>query len=1481
MPPLPPTRTGTSDGWTEDDGDCAPYDATIYPGAKELCNDGIDHDCDGLSDATATKDPDCDDATIGISNLPLETLLQAAPANIMFVVDDSGSMDWEFMTVEGAQGLYYDSGAKYYVFDDPGAASSHRDNNYYGMILPDDMRASWRTQWHQYNRLYYNPAVDYVPWAKGDGTRYPNADPDLPYQDPTKLADVNRLDLNAEYFSLADVTGGDIDTIGIVIDSHHPGSGTFSATDTDPDKNWMSTNHNEGHRDDIWDTSRIGNGYSVTATWTPPALTPGYYDVYLWWRNIDGYSTAVLHTINHKDGPAGNPVATPINVDQRAQGLEDRWNRLGTDSFYFNGTGTENVVLNHTVAKNWHACADAVAFVPVPVGASILDSVKNAHYYVVTPKDDDADGHPDLDANGVWIPDEIYLVHLDGDVRYYRATVSASHYVTQLTEVTGTDIPDSIKPPVHKRIYDYLDQANPTTTEIYEAERQNFANWYSYYRRRELTAKAAIGEVIDDLSGVQVGIHYMNNAGISTPALKVRVTEVDETTGEELYVNNSVYLNSRLYDYDSSGGTPFRRALDRVGHYFDQGDGGDVGSIPGATWEGPWYMPDALGKSRGGECQQSFTIAFTDGYYNGPEPPAVSNNDGDGDQTGVTDADGDELYADAWGGTLADIAMKYYKNDLSGTLADRVPLNEANHELMPDGTPVDWQHMVTYTVAFGLSGTKNPEDYVLYSENPSQLNYPDWPHPLPNSNASELIDDMWHAAVNGRGMYLSAGNPESLVQSLSDILKNLVSRIGSGSSLSINGEELHAGTEMYQAMYSTGGWWGDVKAYSYNPITGMFDTASPTWSANHALGMGTDWDTVDWDTGREIATYTPGTLASGYTDRGGLPFRWASLDAAQKALLRDDPVTTAVETIDADGSDRLAYIRGDNSNEKKNGGAFRDRLGKLGDIVHSAPVYESYIRLEDIDGDSFLDEVPYGVIYASANDGMLHAFHSEDGSEIFGYVPNLVYDHLNMLSVAEPNFRHMYYLDLTPHVRDIGKYVSGVFVSEKLLVGGLGKGGKGYFCLDVTNPGNNRESNAASWVKWEYPHADSTAAEKDNMGYSFSEAFLVKTTAAGHEWAVIFGNGYASDSHTAALYVLDARTGELIRMIDTLATGNNGLSTPTPVDVNGDYKADYVYAGDLKGNLWKFDLTGNDPALWGSSYLNVGNGAPEPLFRARGRKKDASGNYTMPADVYEQAITTKVNVIQHCDKDQHGAMVLFGTGQFLSTIDADDIRYQSIYGVWDYGTGSDQYLGAFNRGGTQQLSNQLDSATLLEQTVVQWQDYSGRWLRTLTDHEPIWITNVHGNPTNHVGWYFDLPLEKERVIRNSFVRDGKLVIITSIPEDDPCSAGGDSIVHEINACTGGRVAEAQFDVNGDGYIDDNDLVTIANPDWFDGSGLPEFIRVPPTGMKFDTMMYPPVILMTPNGQTERKFFSTASGGIATMEELAESRGMFYWRTIER
>jgi len=1084
--------------------------------------------------------------------------------------------------------------------------------------------------------------------------------------------------------------------------------------------------------------------------------------------------------------------------------------------------------------------------------------------------DADSDGVPDEDANGVPVVDKVYLVNLDGDIRYYEVSVNASNQITDFIEVTGAAIPESIKPPVHPAIYGYVDEDNPTATEVYEAELQNFVNWYSFYRRRELTAKAAIGEVIDDLRGVQVGIHYINRRSKSFPVEKVRVTEVDDVTAEEIYVDKTASILARLYDYDSSGSTPLRRALQDVGEYYDQEDGNGTGGLGNNKW-GPWYMPDASGNSTGGECQQSFAVLFTDGFYNGSSPN-VGNQD-----TGVTsplDQNNRQLFADSYSNTLADVAMEYYKNDLSAGadgLADRVPTNDANNDVNQQ------QHMVTYTVAFGLKGTLNQDDYMLYNEEPALLNYPVWPYPDPDSNEPELIDDLWHAAVNSRGMYLSAENPEMLVSSLVKIMQNLVSRIGSGSSLSINGEELHTGTVMYQASYSTDGWWGDVKAHAVSPITGMVTTDTYLWSASEALGSGSDWDTVNWDTGRNIATFDPDPISG-----GGLAFRWASLTTDQQAQLNDNPLTGAVDS-DGLGEDRLEYIRGSNAKEKKKfGGIFRDRYSKLGDIVHSAPFYVGYVKYEDTNGDGVDEEIPYGVLYANANDGMMHAFHDSDGHELFGYVPNLVFDHLNMLPVAEPNFQHMYYLDLTPQIKEIGAVTGGVFHSEKLLVSGLGKGGKGYFCLDVTDPENNTEVNAGSWVKWEYPQQNATAAEKDNMGYSFSEAYFVKSYATSHEWVVVFGNGYASASGTAALYVVDARSGELLNMIDTGMIGNNGLSTPTPIDINGDRKVDYVYAGDLLGNVWKFDLTDTDPANWGSAYLDTVSGDPEPLFTARGRTKNPDGSYVDPPNIYAQPITTKLNVIKHCDVTKNGFLVLFGTGKYLSTADADNTQYQTIYGVWDYGQTSDEYLGVFNRGGTNQLSNQAETVTLLEQTIVHWNDANfNTWLRVLSDHEPTWATDILGHLTHNAGWYVDLPLDKERVIRNSFVRDGKLIMITSIPEDDPCAAGGDSIVHEMNACSGGRLDSAQFDANGDGIIDENDLIQIQNPDWSPGSGLPEFITVPPTGIKYDTMMYPPIILTTPGGLTERKYFSTAAGNISTLEEQSERRGMFYWRKFER
>ncbi|MCP4245720.1 MAG: hypothetical protein GY778_01605, partial [bacterium] len=327
-----------NDGWSEDDGDCMPNDGTIYPGAEELCN-GTDWDCDGLDGVNDPIDPDCDDVLVGIANVPLDTLLQAAPANIMFVVDDSGSMDWETLTVEGDQGRYL--GDRTYVFDD-----SSRDNEYSGDIFNKTHRSDWRTQWHHWNRMYYNPSVEYLPWPNGDGTRYANADTRCPAQDPTvpprdtngdSIMDDNCLDMLDDYFSLAD-TGSDPDVMGIVIDSDDPGSGTFTFSGP-----WrQSVNNGEGHNNDMWDTGGNSNGTTSTATWTPAPLAAGYYEVYAWWRDTRGYARNVSYRINHKVSDTDSSAAnTTIQVNQERN--SDQWNRLGTTAYYFDGTGTENV----------------------------------------------------------------------------------------------------------------------------------------------------------------------------------------------------------------------------------------------------------------------------------------------------------------------------------------------------------------------------------------------------------------------------------------------------------------------------------------------------------------------------------------------------------------------------------------------------------------------------------------------------------------------------------------------------------------------------------------------------------------------------------------------------------------------------------------------------------------------------------------------------------------------------------------------------------------------------------------------------------------------------------------------------------------------------------------------------------------------------------------------------------------------------------
>ncbi|MGW8300686.1 MAG: PilC/PilY family type IV pilus protein [Desulfobacterales bacterium] len=955
---------------------------------------------------------------------------------------------------------------------------------------------------------------------------------------------------------------------------------------------------------------------------------------------------------------------------------------------------------------------------------------------------------------------------------------------------------------------------------------QNFVNWFSYHRRREFVAKAAIARVLKELDGVRVGILGINEQVIEPlkPVKAVISGEFkDETDG----------IIETLYGYKSGGGTPLKHGLEKVGEYYRKNNG----NLEGKKGDAP-YPAD------GGACQQSFTIVVTDGYYSDTDYNSVGNADGDNDNA---EWGGNQVpFKDAYSDTLADIAMHYYATDLIPAMDDKVPTNKWDR--------ADHQHMVTFAVAFGVSGTlepddyeddRNSEDYLKYitkKEEPREYGaYVVWPD-IPGDRRAESIDDLWHATVNGRGVFVNAGEPKKLVEGLLGIIKDIKARQPtSAASVTVNGDWLYGNIGpdvlIFQGSYSyiNDEWAGEVSAYHLNQTTGEVITASPEWLASEKL------QNKAWDD-RDIFTFDG--------DHSGQVFVYDDLTADQKGMLGPD-----AENV-------VNFIRG----EDPGGG---NRANMLGDIVHSAVV--------------FIDDV----VYVGANDGMLHAINAkpksvltdpEPGEELFAYVPYLVFGHLKDL--ADPDYDHRFYVDLTPTVQK-GENLLGESVDDTILVGGLGKGGMGYFALDITNP----YAMSKNEVLWEFPNNNTAEEHVKDMGYSYSKPAVVRSRSAAYPWIVIAGNGYNSPDGKSVLFILDAITGTVIRKIQAGTGPDNGLSSPIAIDVNHDDVVDFVYAGDLKGNLWKFDLTGDAAAKWQVAFGNIGN--PAPLFVAR----DAAGA--------PQPITSQPDVMLHPEK--HGYIVCFGTGKFLGIGDYSDIQMQTIYGIWDYGDtvfqapdvwspdDDNEYLGAFvsRDRSVRQLSNTYlsEKVKLLQQVATDFEVDSGAGeitVRILSDKNPVWDTMADPqgggqlpDPTNSndndAGWYLDLNVYPgERVIGDVILRDGILIAIGFIPEQSRCSSGGDSIFMELNAFTGGRIGAIQFDIHDDGVVGEDDLVEVV----IDG----KTVKVPPSGKKLSGHIQPPAIINL-DEKREVKYMSSPGGGIVKITEKPAKTGIAYWMEL--
>lgn len=647
-----------------------------------------------------------------------------------------------------------------------------------------------------------------------------------------------------------------------------------------------------------------------------------------------------------------------------------------------------------------------------------------------------------------------------------------------------------------------------------------------------------------------------------------------------------------------------------------------------------------------------------------------------------------------------------------------------------------------------------------------------------DSNASGTPDlaSEWDANSDGvPDNYVLATQPDKLVSGLSSAFLDIIARTGSSASVGASSTSLRSGTNVYQVIFNSGEWFGELIAYPIS-TAGVIGTAA--WNAGTKLATPTA-------STRAIITYNPASA-------DGVSFRWASLTAAQQATIQGaDSVTVA--------QDRLNYLRGDGTNETCAGACaagypFRQRpTNKLGDIVNSSPQHvgapSGQYELPQFLLTAYLTDSDYltfrsanigrtPVVYAGANDGMLHGFNAcspvgtgctaaNQGTELLAYVPSSVYSNLRSLSL--PGYTHKYFVDGSPTVADAK--ISGDW--KTVLVGGLNAGGRGVFALDVTTPSTFSEATAKNIVLWEFNDSHDT-----DMGYTYAKPLIAKMnngTGTG-KWAAIFGNGYNSASGIAKLFILYIEEGvdgtwnatDFVK-IDTKAGSvslPNGLASVNAIDRNIDGTVDTIYAGDLLGNMWKFDVSDTNDNNWKVAFGSTP--APAPLFTACGGACSGS-NY--------QPITSRPEVSFH-PTDFNTTMVYFGTGKYIETSDPATTATQTFYGIWDNN------------------ATVSGRSTLLPQTITNT-TIAGSDFRNLTNTAIDWTT--------HKGWYEDLPDTGERHTGNPKLLFGVLFYNTLIPTTDPCDVGGTGYLMAVNPENGGLLPFSIFDTDSSGTFTSSDI----------------------------------------------------------------------------
>lgn len=590
---------------------------------------------------------------------------------------------------------------------------------------------------------------------------------------------------------------------------------------------------------------------------------------------------------------------------------------------------------------------------------------------------------------------------------------------------------------------------------------------------------------------------------------------------------------------------------------------------------------------------------------------------------------------DAKGGTtnsLADIAMYYYLTDLrdktqgncTGSLGKDVCANDVTAFGKDKAT---YQHMTTFGLSLGNNGVLQ---YDPNYETQATGDFRDvidgkknWPTP-PNLNGGTEgpanIDDLWHAAVNGRGRYFSATDPASLAASLNAALSSIAAVTASSSAAATSTlQPVQGDNGVYIALFRTAEWTGDLRAYEMNIDTGEVETSRIDGNGNRV-------DTASWSAADKLTTayarkiYYPTGSPSALT-----AFEYSGMSAADKALFDKacdkaeklsqcaGLVGGALDSVNS-GANMVSFLRGQPQAQ------YRTRAKVLGDIVNSSPVYVGRPAL-DYASSSYTEYKAATrnrkpTIYVGANDGMLHAFDAKDGTERWAYIPRIVMPNLYKLADQFYESKHLYFVDAAPAVGDIHNGSEW----RTILVGGLGGGGRGYFALDITDP-------EAPKALWEFNDA--------RMGLSFGNPIITKNKAG--KWVVAVTSGY-NNGGDGYLFMLDAVTGQVITGGDIKVAGSDGLSKLNAwIDSPTDNTVMRFYSGDVNGNLYR--ITPDTGKVVNLAHLNIA-GKSQPIT-------------TMPQLAEVEANGSRFPV------------VYVGTGRYLGKVDIDSTDQQSVYAIKD------------------------------------------------------------------------------------------------------------------------------------------------------------------------------------------------------------------------